>query len=111
LIRGEVSEEGVPLISLTLAGKEWPAIVDTGFNGDLELPDELLSAIPHEYLGRALSTLAEDEYLVEIVFDGVQIEAEATFVPGEKALVGTNLLRDHRITIDFPAGSILMQRV
>lgn len=38
MITGRVSNEGVPIIQLAVAGKTWSAVIDTGFNGDLELP-------------------------------------------------------------------------
>ena len=38
MIRGAVSQEGTPEISITVDGHEWSAIIDMGFNGDLELP-------------------------------------------------------------------------
>ena len=47
------------------------AIVDTGFNGDLELPARLFSLLPREYVGKTLSGLAagkqieEDAYAVQ----------------------------------------------
>jgi len=35
VITGHVSDEGVPVITLEVAGQYWSAIIDTGFNGDL----------------------------------------------------------------------------
>lgn len=35
---GTVTDDGVPIIMLPVAGQMWPGIIDTGFNGDLELP-------------------------------------------------------------------------
>jgi hypothetical protein len=46
LIVGTVSDD-TPVVALDIAGREWPAIVDTGFNGDFELPDELRTILPH----------------------------------------------------------------
>ncbi len=39
MIRGTVSADGVPTITVSIAGQDWIAIIDTGFNGDLELPE------------------------------------------------------------------------
>ena len=36
MIVGTVSADGVPTITLSVAGQDWPAVIDTGFNGDLE---------------------------------------------------------------------------
>ncbi len=38
MICGVVEAGGAPVIYLSLAGQSWRAIIDTGFNGDLELP-------------------------------------------------------------------------
>lgn len=40
-MQGTVTLDGVPMLYLPVAGRSWPAIVDTGFNGALELPDAL----------------------------------------------------------------------
>jgi predicted aspartyl protease len=72
VIRGAVSADGVPMIILSIAGQDWPAIIDTGFNGDLELPNDLRDVFNARYVGRVISALAggqsvqEDVYLVEI---------------------------------------------
>ena len=63
------------------------------------------------HLGRLTSALAggqtieEDVYLVDFPFDGRPVLAEATFVLGTEILVGTRLLREHRLKIDFVAYS------
>ena len=33
MIWGSVSDDGVPVIALTLGGRTWSAVIDTGFNG------------------------------------------------------------------------------
>jgi predicted aspartyl protease len=43
LIEGVVTEDGVPAIEVEVGGQRWPAIIDTGFNGELELPERLRS--------------------------------------------------------------------
>ncbi len=73
-------------MTLSIAGQDWPAIIDTGFNGDLELPEELRASLNARYVGRVASALAggqrieEDVYVVEFPFDGHTLHAEATFV-------------------------------
>jgi hypothetical protein len=47
---------------------------------------------------------------VDFPFDGQTEIAEATFVPGREILVGTHLLRQHQLTIDFPAGTLRLDR-
>ena len=116
MILGTISVEGVPTITIPIAGRHWPAIVDTGFNGDLELPEDLREAFPARYVGRVTSALAggqhleEDVYLVEFPFDGHILRAEATFVPGSQILIGTHLIRDYELQIDFVRKSVRLER-
>jgi predicted aspartyl protease len=116
LIAGIVSDEGVPLITLEIAGQEWQTIVDTGFNGDLEHPARLFSLLPREYLGRTFSELAggqqieEDSYAVQIRFDGHLIRAAVTFAPGDQVLLGTHFIRAYRLEIDFRNCSLRLNR-
>lgn len=116
MILGSVSAEGIPTITLSVAGQDWPAIIDTGFNGDLELPDALRDVLNARYVGRVISTLAggqsveEDVYLVAFPFDGQMVQAEATFVPGSHILIGTRLLRAYSLQINFVSRTIQLER-
>lgn len=116
MIRGMVTEDGVPLIVLRLADEDWVTIVDTGFNGDLELPDALRSRLSLTPAGTIKSELAsgvaieEDAYRVDIEFDGEVVEADVTFADIEHALLGTELLAKHRLEIDFPKATVRLSR-
>lgn len=116
MIIGAVTTERVPVIEVELAGRNWKAVIDTGFNGDLELPTELRKHLPCHFLGRGESFLAggqiieEDQFEVEFAFDGEQLTAVATFAPGNEILLGTRLLEYHRLEIDFPARSVQLTR-
>jgi len=115
LIRGTVSPDGVPLITLTVAGRQWSAIIGTGFNGDLELPLQLKDQLRAQFIGRIESALAggqsieEDAYSVKFPFNGQTLLAEVTFVAGNEILIGTRLLRAHRLEINFPQRSVLIE--
>ena len=91
--------------------------VDTGFNGDLELPDALRAFVNPQFSGQTESILAggqtilEDYYEITFSFDGRTVLAEATFVPGNEILVGTGLLEQYRLEIDFLRGTVLLERV
>jgi predicted aspartyl protease len=71
LITGTVTKDGVPIVKIVVAGAQYPGIIDTGFNGDLELPDQLRSQVNARFICRAESLLAggitvDDEvFLVE----------------------------------------------
>jgi predicted aspartyl protease len=116
VIVGHVSDDGVPIILLVVAGQEWPAIIDTGFNGDLELPNELREKLNDQAVGRVRSTLAggqvieEDAYSVEFPFDGQVIQAVATFVAESQLLIGTNLLRGYELKVRFVSRIVQLDR-
>jgi predicted aspartyl protease len=115
MIQGTVSTDGVPTVSLTVAGRIWPATVDTGFNGDLEMPDELRSFVnarfiaPTEWVLASGQRSVEDTYEVEFPFDGSLLAAEATFVAGESILIGTGMMAQYRLTIDFVQSTVLLE--
>src|SRR5690349_20767061 len=98
---GHVDADGVPGLLLTIAGRDWKSVVDTGFNGDLELPDGLRPDVNARLVGQSLSQLAggqltvEDVFLVDYPFDGRVVAAEATFAAGDEILVGTHLIREY----------------
>ena len=117
MIAGTVTDDGVPVIRLLVAGQTWSDIIDTGFNGDVELPEMLRPALRPRFIGRISSALAggqrveEDVYLVDFPFDSRTVRVEATFVPGSEMLIGTQLLRPYRLEIHFPARTVLLKRV
>lgn len=116
MIQGTVSDIGVPTIILSIAGREWSATIDTGFNGDLELPEVLRNVLKPQYVGRVTSSLAggqtieEDVYLVDFPFDGEVVQARATFVVGSEILIGTRLLKEYRLQIDFVRRTVVLER-
>ena len=117
MITGVVSPDGEPIVMLPVAGQSWRAVVDTGFNGDLELPDSLQPLVNARFQGTVNSllaggqTLLEDVYLVDFPFDGGKVVAEATFVPTGEILLGTHLLRRYHLAVDFFAQTVLLDRV
>lgn len=116
MIDGTVSEEGVPVIALEVGGEKWIAIIDTGFNGALELPAGLQGRLAGRFVGRVVSQLAsgheieEDLYLVEFLFDGEMQHAEAMFAPVEEILIGTRLLKQHRLIVDFRQRTVTIEQ-
>ena len=118
MIQGIVSPQGVPTIRLPIANQEWPATIDTGFNGDLELPEALRASVnivgyigPTQFVLAGGQTLVETAYLVEFPFDGKVIEAEVTFVADNQILLGTRMLRDYQLQINFVTRTVELERV
>jgi predicted aspartyl protease len=111
-----VDPDGQPVITLAVAGQDWNATIDTGFTGDLQLPDPLRSLLAARFIFQGISLLAdgrqilEDIYEVVSPFDGQQVTAEATFVASSEILIGTHLLRQYRLEIDFVLRTVLLQR-
>lgn len=116
MIDGIVTEDGVPVIDVEVGNHRWQAIIDTGFNGDLELPERLRTHVNAQFVGRTESLLAanqrieEDVFLVDFPFDGGMVRAQATFVNGDEMLIGTGLLRAYRLRIDFPARTVAIKK-
>ena len=116
MIVGRVNDDGVPEITLAIGNDDWPAIVDTGFNGDLELPQALFHLLAPVYVGTVTSSLAggqtvvEDCYQVQIPFDGRAVTAQATFVDAPSILIGTRLIQEYRLTVDFPEKAVQLER-
>ena len=117
MIAGSVSEAGVPLVPITVADLECRATIDTGFNGDLELPETLRTLLNARFIGRTRFLLAadqavvEDTFLVNFPFDGETVLAEATFASASEILIGTGLLRRHRLDIHFPNRTVSLERI
>src|SRR5579859_1680938 len=116
MIAGIVTADGEPIIDLFLDGRSWPAVVDSGFNGFLELPNVLRTTLNPRYLYDSATILAAGQTLVEqvfevtISFDGQPTVAEASFAPVQQILVGTKLLANHELTINFKARTVRIER-
>ncbi len=111
-----ITDDGVPAIDVEVGGQRWQAVIDTGFNGELELPDQLRARVNAKFVGRATSLLAanqrieEDVFLVDFPFDDRTVRAQATFVKGGDILIGTRMLRDYQLRIDFPARTVVIDK-
>ena len=117
MLVGIVTATGEPVVQLPVAGQDWPAVVDTGFNGDLELPEALRPFVNAEFRGQQPWLLAsghgieEDMYSVDFPFDGQTVFAEASFVADGVILIGTGILRQHQLNISFPAETVPLERL
>lgn len=71
-----VTSNGELVIILSVAGRDWPATVDAGFNDDLQLPRSCQNALSAILDSRQAWRFAnqpeveEDLYLVRIPFGG-----------------------------------------
>jgi len=116
VIAGSVGAEGVPVIPIAIGNQQWRAVIDTGFNGELELPEALRAALEARFIGRTRFLLAagqeavEDTFLVNFPFDGETVLAEATFTTATEILIGTGMLRQHWLQVHFPNRSVVLER-
>ncbi len=117
MIYGAIDGSGVPFITVEVAGREWKVVIDTGFNGYQELPFDLAPHVNPRFYNRAPSLLAanqsieEDNYFVDFPFDGDIVRAVATFSDGSGILLGTQMIRDYKLTVDFVTGEVILERL
>ncbi len=110
-VLGAVSEDGrEPVIPLSLIGysgtaNEVKAVVDTGFDGELTLPMELILRLGYARIGTVGATLAdgsnvETEFFAgHVSWHGVR-RAVAVLAAEGTPLVGMELLAGSRLTVD-----------
>jgi predicted aspartyl protease len=113
---GHVAADGRPLISIDVAGHAFEAVVDTGYEGGLQLPDHWLPVLSPPPLRQVTFVFADGHtdtqstYRVRVTLDGDSFDVETYFAAGDEVLIGTDILHHYRLTIDFPAGSVLLER-
>lgn len=90
-------------------------VVDTGFEGALLLPMREIRALGLERITDTTTQLADntsvdaDVYGATIVWDGLAADV-AVIAMGERPLLGTALLANRRLTVDFiPGGKVSIE--
>lgn len=106
-----VSRRGAP------NGAEIEAVVDTGFDGELQLPPELVRRLGYPYEGSVLGILADgsegrfDYHLGRVPWHGAEREVIVIASDGDP-LVGMALLSGSRLTVDaVPGGAVRVERL
>jgi clan AA aspartic protease len=117
MIRGRVTSEGEPLVPITLHGRRSArieAVLDTGFTGHISIARRHRSKMRLAKLGKIESELADGSrvvqaaYLGAVSFDGERKAVLVTISDAQDSLVGTALLRDKRVVIDFVSRRIVV---
>jgi clan AA aspartic protease len=91
---------------------EIKCVVDTGFEGFLTLPPAAVTTLNLTYATRINANLADnsniatDVYLGTILWNGIQRDVPILAM-GRRPLVGTSLLQDYHLGIDFHEGGIV----
>src|SRR5262245_44640134 len=119
MIRGRVTRDGEPLVPIVLHGRRpvrIQAVLDTGFTGHLSLARRHLGKIRVSELGTIESELADGSrdvqpaYLGSVSFDGERKSILITVTDAEDSLVGTALLREKRVLINFAARQVVVSK-
>ena len=80
------------------------------------MPESLRNSLNARYVGQATSALAggqtieEAVYLVDFPFDGKIVHAEAAFVVEHHILIGTRLLREYRLQVNFVLQTVELEK-
>ena len=103
-----------PRVKLTLRGQSSAVtldfVVDTGFEGEIALPRDIIAKVNAAYAGPQTIRLAdgtfgkESRYIATIQWDGDNREVEILSLRTGVALLGVELLADNRLTIDLADG-------
>ena len=92
---------------------EIECVVDTGFEGFLTLPPSIIADLGLPYLININANLANnssvetDVYLAKIVWNGVERNV-AVLAIGRRPLIGTALLEDCHLSVDFCEGGTVL---
>ena len=92
---------------------EIECVVDTGFEGFLTLPSPEIAKLGLHYLGQINAKLADNSdvatnvYLATILWNGVEKDV-AVLGMGHRPLIGTALLEDYHLSIDFCDGGTVL---
>jgi clan AA aspartic protease len=113
VVVGLQARMSITFCSLESADVEIEFVVDTGFEGFLTLPLALIAELNLPYAGRINANLADgsnvstEVYWAKILWTGVDREL-AVLGMGSRPLIGTALLEDHHLSIDFHDGGTVL---
>jgi clan AA aspartic protease len=92
-------------------------VVDSGFEGFLTLPPAAVTTLNLTYATRINANLADnsniatDVYLGTILWNGIQRDVPVLAM-GRRPLVGTSLLKDYHLGIDFyEGGTVAIEQI
>jgi clan AA aspartic protease len=110
---GVVNDRLEALLEVTVSGRGGEAgqtvVVDTGFSGALLLPESAVANLALPHLGYAEAELADGtvvalkEHAAHVLWMGRGVATWVWTAPDVDALLGTELLDGHHLTIDYVA--------
>jgi clan AA aspartic protease len=122
MITGIVNADFEPIIQLSICGadgKIYPrdAIVDTGFNGWLSLPPDLIAELNLTWKRRGRAILGDGSECVFNVYEAVLVwDGNFLTIPIDEAdsepLVGMSLMEGYQLTVQvFEGGCVELSKV
>jgi clan AA aspartic protease len=122
MITGIVNADFEPIIALSICGSDGKvctqdAIVDTGFNGWLSLPPDLISELKLEWKRRGRAVLGDGTECVFDVYEAVLVwDGNMLTIPIDEAdsepLVGMSLMEGYQLTVQvFEGGHVELVKV
>ena len=116
---GLINKHGHPLVEIEVSGSrttvKLSALLDSGFDGELCLPIELAVPLGLELVAVQTVEYADGGTKKELVFEGnIHWEGEVRrtqvfLTAAEQALLGTGLLIDRLVTLDFRSGRVRIE--
>jgi clan AA aspartic protease len=114
-VEGYFNARDEPVISLQVGSLSIEVLVDTGFNGSLLIPGHVANQLdlrfegPEEFQSVTGEVFLADAYSMEIDWLGTRITVPiATSREVSEALIGSHMLKDCRLTIDYKERSVIV---
>ncbi|MBM3707309.1 MAG: hypothetical protein FJW69_03050 [Actinobacteria bacterium] len=120
MIEGIVNNFDEPIIKLDLMLssdilKKISAVVDTGFNGYISIPANLIGESDWDFIGTEEYELANGEiveekvYIGKIIFDGDELQVFSLTNRSTDVLIGTKVLKNKILKVDFKNSRVIIE--
>ena len=120
MIRGFVNENDEPLLPIALILKNRPrrfeAVLDTGFNGHLSVPQSIVRQSGWYFAGYEEYEIAtgdrvrERVYLGRMILDRQRLTTHVVTSRAKDILIGTKLLSDKMLCVDFKERTLWVRK-
>jgi clan AA aspartic protease len=114
---GRVNALREAVVRIRLArGKTINCVIDTGFDGALILPTSVVEQLELPVVARLVfelvggTQMAADVALAEVEWLGARCVVEVIMSEGDDALVGTEMLENTRLVVDYRERSVAIER-
>lgn len=121
MIGGRIDSSGRALLRVSVKAAEQStpieleAWIDTGFTGELVLPQDLIASLHLKQSGTVSAELGDgsavvmETYHCLVAWFGRDQAIEVVGNSGSLPLLGIGLMRDHKLTIDYLGGSLSIE--